>query len=558
MLGELTLGFADGARWRSRSQRRGGVYLGAPAVISSRRSFLRGQRRLLVGVVLCAGEHAPEQDRELAGGRDDRFAVPAPSADSLVERVQRSWLMTAVQAASTSAHRAEAIRAWRSARCARARPGLSDLGIEPEVRHQLAAGQEPARVPDRGEERRGADQVHARTVISRRISGQDSACWAISRSTAAISASRNSTGGSRVDRLALLERQLQASEPRPAFDAEQVRARRLALQPALQHRVDLVLARVRECTSCSRRASRRRRIRQRSSGIHTASSSPRHNNLASVRASSLSVFARASDPGVIRADHDHPVHVRLEDPRDLPAAARHLQRHPIRRQQTRRQRLQPLRRARHPPAERTTPSSQIATTQKSRCTSKPIARPTQLTTPPPHLHTTLTRGRTSGTNDTDRYELEAQSRQVAGAAEQKARARSPSSKTAYPTAFSQQSPCPSQPDPRPSPGQEPPTAFSSPERTHYGTYGTLWRPAPKWGLVSRDRAGQQAHRSLAVTEATGRAARQPDRSYWSSCGLSADVGRAPVWACPVRGPLLDQRLPTFRRGARRAATGGRA
>jgi hypothetical protein len=31
------------------------------------------------------------------------------------------------------------------------------------------------------------------TVISRRISGQDSACLAISRSTAAISASKNST-----------------------------------------------------------------------------------------------------------------------------------------------------------------------------------------------------------------------------------------------------------------------------------------------------------------------------------------------------------------------------
>jgi hypothetical protein len=39
---------------------------------------------------------------------------------------------------------------------------------------------------------------------------------------------------------------------------------------------------------------------------------------------------------------------------------------------------------------------------------------------------------------------------------------------------------------------------------------------------------------------------------------SADVGRAPVWACPCRGPVLDQRLPAFRRGAPRAATGGRA
>jgi hypothetical protein len=52
-------------------------------------------------------------------------------------------------------------------------------------------------------------------------------------------------------------------------------------------------ARDRARTSCSRRASRRRITRQRSSGIHTASSSPAHNNLASVRASSRSVFARA-------------------------------------------------------------------------------------------------------------------------------------------------------------------------------------------------------------------------------------------------------------------------
>jgi hypothetical protein len=50
------------------------------------------------------------------------------------------------------------------------------------------------------------------------------------------------------------------------------------------------------------------------------------------------------------------------------------------------------------------------------------------------------------------------------------------------------------------------------ERTHYGMYGTPWRPAPKWALVSRGRAGQQAHRSLKA-EVTGRPPRQPDRSY---------------------------------------------
>ena len=57
---------------------------------------------------------------------------------------------------------------------------------------------------------------------------------------------------------------------------------------------------------------------------------------------------RARDPSVIRRDDHDPVHMRLKDPRDLPTATRHLQRHPIRRQQTLRQRPDPVRRARHP------------------------------------------------------------------------------------------------------------------------------------------------------------------------------------------------------------------
>ena len=52
-------------------------------------------------------------------------------------------------------------------------------------------------------------------------------------------------------------------------------------------------ARVRAATNCDRRASRRRIARVRSSGIHTLSNDPAASNLASVRASSRSVFARA-------------------------------------------------------------------------------------------------------------------------------------------------------------------------------------------------------------------------------------------------------------------------
>jgi len=99
-----------------------------------------------------------------------------------------------------------------------------------------------------------------------------------------------------IHRLALLDGRLQPGEPVAALDPEQVRAPR----PACRRRCRLAwisfLARERARLNCSRRASRRGRIRQRSSGIHTDSSSPFRNKLASVRASSLSVLARA--PGM--------------------------------------------------------------------------------------------------------------------------------------------------------------------------------------------------------------------------------------------------------------------
>jgi len=44
-----------------------------------------------------------------------------------------------------------------------------------------------------------------------------------------------------VDGLALLDRELEVGQPPAALDAEQSRAGRLALQPALQDGVDLVL-----------------------------------------------------------------------------------------------------------------------------------------------------------------------------------------------------------------------------------------------------------------------------------------------------------------------------
>ena len=225
----------------------------------------------------------------------------------------------------------------------------------------------------------------------------------------------------RVNRLALLDRQLQASKPLPAFDAEQVRARRLALQPAHQHGVDLVLA---PRAGVDELLAPREPTAQHPAALiwhpHRVKLPLPQQPRQRARVKPIGLRARLRDPGVIRADHDHALHMRLEDPRDLPRAASHLQRHPIRR-------LKALRQLRSAsgvlgtrPAERTSPSSQIATTQKSRCTSRPIARPTHLNNnDTSHLQFVDNERENQRDNDTDRYELEAQSRQVAGAANEK-------------------------------------------------------------------------------------------------------------------------------------------
>ncbi len=149
-------------------------------------------------------------------------------------------------------------------------------------------------------------------------------------------------------------------------------------------------ARDRERTSCSRRANRRRITRQRSSGIHTDSISPRESSTASVRASSRSVFALActipvssgettitrSTCGSSSLATSHALPVTSNATRSV--LSRLAASVPI-----------PSGVLATRPAERTTPSSQIATTQKSRCTSKPIARPAQPDTPTIHLPTRI-------------------------------------------------------------------------------------------------------------------------------------------------------------------------
>jgi hypothetical protein len=90
-------------------------------------------------------------------------------------------------------------------------------------------------------------------------------------------------------------------------------------------------------------------------------------------------------------------------------------------------------------------------------------------------------------NDTDRYELLAQSRQVAGAADRKGRARSPSRKPACPPTFSQKAAIPDQPNLR--------TAPDGPSTQQF--HAAIWDSAAD-GRVYAGGRSQEVPRSLAA------------------------------------------------------------
>ena len=186
-------------------------------------------------------------------------------------------------------------------------------------------------------------------------------------------------------------------------------------------------ARERARTSCDRRARRRRIARMRSSGVHTPSSWPAHNSLASARASRRSVFARAwrmpvslGETTITRATcgsmiraiaHALPVTSNATRSRGSRLCANSSSasgRVAIR------------------PAERSRPSARIATSQKSRWTSSATA----LTSPPRCRR----RKRRTGGQTTSTDPRSQRNRASRRGGHRKARAPTrPSSKTACPT-----------------------------------------------------------------------------------------------------------------------------
>ena len=237
------------------------------------------------------------------------------------------------------------------------------------------------------------------TVISRRTSPDSSASTATSRSTSAISASRNSTW--RMQAATVSDSSTGSSspaQPLAPLDAEQIRHRRAAGQPTHEHGVDLVL-RPRPCahqllTPPKPPAQHARPLIRRPDAVELAS---REQPGQYARVEAVGLRPGLADTGISRADHDDPGDMRLEDPRDLPRAARSPPTPPDRSAQDS-TRTAPT----APASSRSDPQSEPRPPRRSRPRRNRGARPTQSTCRPisPRPLYSSTNWRTSGRTTT--------------------------------------------------------------------------------------------------------------------------------------------------------------
>src|SRR5215211_4681667 len=291
------------------------------------------------------------------------------------------------------------------------------------------------------------------TVISRLTCPQDSASAAISRSTSAISASRKSTwraAESTVSR-SVTGSCCSASQRRPLTPNRseaggrsfrqrintawivvlRARARADQLRPAREppaHRADPLIGRP-DALQLSRPQQPRQRPRVEAIGLR----------------------ARLADAGVARRDDDHARDMGLEDPRDLPRIARHLQRDPVARVETPRKQLKRLRPGLDPSRR---PQSPVGDDRDLAEIAMDIQRYRS------HLTSLLRRSSRENrwANDIDGSALAAQPGKSQGRP-LNTRAQSPSSKTACPACVLPKAPRPSRPN-----LSRPPDVTRSPQR----------------------------------------------------------------------------------------------
>ena len=183
--------------------------------------LLGGQRGLAVGVVLAAGRACTRTGRRAcarrrrsrSGGRGARGRADRRRAAARAGGRRSSGLDQRVAAGGGALLGDPAVRGGRVA-------GLADLRVQAEVGDQLAAVGEAADVADGGHEGRGDDQVHAGDGHQpARPAGQFERLrrdHPLDLGDLAVEEVDLAQPG--VDGLALLDRQLQLGQPRPALD----------------------------------------------------------------------------------------------------------------------------------------------------------------------------------------------------------------------------------------------------------------------------------------------------------------------------------------------------
>ena len=124
---------------------------------------------------------------------------------------------------------------------------------------------------------------------------------------------------------------LSRAKPLAALDPEQIRAGRLALKPAHQDRVHLVLdPRARADQLLAARQPPPQHAGALVGHPHRLELAPPQQARQRAGVEPVGLGARLRDPGVVGRDHHHALDVRLEDARHLPRPARDLHRHPVR------------------------------------------------------------------------------------------------------------------------------------------------------------------------------------------------------------------------------------
>src|SRR6266540_7116348 len=330
------------------------------------------------GVVLAVAEHVPGDHGELAGDGDGGDVAAAAGGDPFVEGAQRSGRARGVPGRFDQHVPGLAgpllgdppVPGRLGARLAHAR-------VEAEIADQVTRGREATDLTDRGDQRRGGDEVHP---------GQ-------SQQPPHLPRGEHLPGERTLDQrdlgveerdLAQADRDRLLSSAGKTCSASQRRPRtpNRSLTGGFRFRLRISVActwffaRVRCRTSCARSETRRRRIRVCSSGSQTSGKKPPESSLASVRASILSVFAPAcviplTAFGFASTTRRTCCAMMRAIPSALPVASSATSSSPARlcaNSASVSGSVCPR------PASRTSPLSAIATSQKSRWTSNPIKR----------------------------------------------------------------------------------------------------------------------------------------------------------------------------------------